>query len=102
VDTLWDEYSNANHYIRVSEPGPNAGFYATPTSGNGPLVVNFTDTSANLAGVSTTWNWNFGDGATTTIRNPSHTYASIGIVTSYTVTLIVTTPYGTGIATQSK
>jgi PKD repeat protein len=62
---------------------PDASFTATPVSGQPPLAVQFTDTSA---GNPTQWSWNFGDKATSTIRNPSHIYAKAG---SYTVTLTV-------------
>jgi len=48
-----------------------------------PFTVNFTDLSTGAAG----WNWNFGDGATSTLQNPSHTYTALG---NYTVTLIAT------------
>lgn len=52
---------------------------ATPTSGCIPLVgVNFT----GLAGASGIL-WNFGDGGSSNINNPSHTYSSPG---TYTVT----------------
>lgn len=60
-----------------------AGFTADPTSGPAPLPVQFTDASA---GGATSWSWNFGDGGTSTERNPAHTYANEGI---YTVTLTV-------------
>ena len=45
-------------------PGPYApvaDFTASPSSGNGPLTVRFTDTSLNAP---TMWYWDFGDGAT--------------------------------------
>jgi PKD repeat protein len=45
------------------------------------MIVTFTDKSSN-APVS--WKWDFGDGATSTTQNPSHTYTTLG---SYTVTL---------------
>jgi serine protease len=35
----------------------------------------------------TLWSWSFGDGATSTVRNPSRTYGTAG---TYTVTLVVT------------
>ncbi|MBU1570212.1 MAG: PKD domain-containing protein, partial [Proteobacteria bacterium] len=38
------------------------------------------------------WEWNFGDGNTSTLQNPTHTYASDG---TYTVTLYATSPKGT-------
>ncbi len=91
-----------SNLISVTEPAPNAGFSANITSGNGPLTVIFTDTSANLAGVSTTWSWTFGDGSTSTLENPTHTYASVTAPTSYTVKLIVTTPFGSSTFTKSK
>jgi PKD repeat protein len=72
--------------------GPIAGFYGSPTSGIGPFTVNFVDTSANSP---THWSWNFGDGKSTTIENPSHQYAAVGSPTFYTVTLIVSNSIGT-------
>lgn len=60
-----------------------AGFTADPTSGSAPLSVQFTDTSA---GGPTSWSWDFGDGGSSTARNPVHTYANEG---AYTVTLTV-------------
>ncbi len=46
-------------------------------------LINFTDGSA---GTPSSWNWTFGDNASSTIQNPSHTYSASG---NYTVTLIV-------------
>lgn len=37
------------------------------------------------------YNWNFGDGNTSTLQNPSHTYATSG---TYTITLTVSNPCG--------
>lgn len=68
---------------------PVANFTATPTAGNAPLPVQFTDTSVGTG--ITSWNWDFGDGNTSTSQNPSHTYATNG---TYTVTLVVTNPAG--------
>jgi PKD repeat protein len=49
---------------------------AGPSSGPAPLSVHFsssaTDTSGNTA---TNWVWVFGDGATSTNQNPTHTYS---------------------------
>jgi PKD repeat protein len=63
--------------------GPVASFAASPTSGQAPLTVQFTDTSS---GSPVSWNWNFGDGSSSTTQNPSHTYAVAG---SFTATLTV-------------
>ena len=58
-----------------------ADFSASSTSGKAPLKVQFTDESI---GSPTSWNWDFGDGTSSTEKNPVHTYNSSG---QYTVTL---------------
>ncbi len=70
---------------------PTANFSGTPTGGIAPLTVNFTDLSIAGTGTITSWLWDFGDGATSTTRNPVHTYAVAG---NYTVTLQVTDNLG--------
>lgn len=50
-------------------------------------TVYFTDYSGTVTGTSiTNWYWEFGDGGTSTLQNPSHTYATAG---TYEVCLIV-------------
>ena len=61
----------------------HAAFSATPSSGPAPLGVKFTDEST---GDIDSWHWDFGDGKTSTAKNPSHAYAAPG---RYTVTLTV-------------
>ncbi|MCS6991606.1 MAG: PKD domain-containing protein [Chitinophagales bacterium] len=53
--------------------------------------VQFTDISVATYGSVNQWNWNFGDGSSSTAKNPTHTYAAPG---TYTVTLIVKTSFG--------
>jgi subtilisin family serine protease len=60
------------------------------------LVCSFTDTSTDSDGSVVAWSWSFGDGATSTLRHPSRTYAAAG---SYVVSLTVTDNQG---ATNSK
>jgi PKD repeat protein len=60
-----------------------AAFSGTPLTGVAPLPVGFTDEST---GGPTAWSWDFGDGATSTLQNPTHTYLSPG---TYSVTLTV-------------
>jgi PKD repeat protein len=79
--------STLTDYIKVTEL-PDAAFEATPTSGNAPLTVTFTDKSANNP---TSWAWDFGDGATSDKQNPVHTYSTAG---DYTVTLTVSNDGG--------
>ena len=59
-------------------PGPG------PVSGAHPLTINFADTSTPAP---TAWNWDFGDGNTSALQNPAHTYTSAG---TYSVTLTAT------------
>lgn len=76
--------------ILVEEPqantAPTAVIGATPESGEAPLQVNFTGDQSfdDVAVVS--YSWDFGDGTTSNIANPAHTFTDIG---SYLVTLTV-------------
>jgi PKD repeat protein len=84
-------YSNDRdlHEINLTATGesaPLANFSADKISGAAPLLVQFTN---QTIGVVTGWLWNFGDGETSTLQNPSHSYVSKGV---YTVSL---TAYGT-------
>lgn len=58
-------------------------FSVYPKSGKAPLSVSFEDLST---GTPTWWNWDFGDGVTSTLRSPQHTYSVPG---TYAVTLTV-------------
>ena len=62
----------------------NADFVGAPTAGYPPTLVSFVDYSTGYGLFS--WNWSFGDGILSTLRNPSHTYTSTG---SYNVSLTV-------------
>ncbi|MEZ4526985.1 MAG: PKD domain-containing protein [Desulfobacterales bacterium] len=73
--------------IDLSYP-PVADFSADQTAGIFPLSVQFADHSD---GIVTDWLWNFGDGSTSTLQNPSHIYASAG---TYTVSLTVSNADG--------
>lgn len=73
-------------YIHVVVP-PTASFSMDRNQANVGEAIQFTDTSVSGTDPLESWAWNFGDGATSLERNPSHTYAAIGV---YTVTLTVT------------
>jgi outer membrane protein assembly factor BamB len=81
--------------IVFHEAAPVADFTADVTSGNVPLTVQFTDLSTNSP---TSWSWDFGDGATSTEQNPSHTYAAPG---SYMVVLTATSAAGSSNAIKT-
>ncbi len=73
-------------------PIPVASFtYAAQNDGT-PLTVQFTDTSTNTP---TSWAWNFGDGTTSTLHNPSHTFSTIG---TFTISLVATNASGSSTA----
>lgn len=74
-----------NAFINVFTP-PAAAFTPSQTIGCFPLPVSFTDQSQGGSSPITTWNWDFGDGGTSSQQNPSHTYALQG---SFNVTLIL-------------
>ena len=59
--------------------------FTTPPTGCAPYTAEFTNTS--LAGQS--FQWNFGDGSTSTDINPTHLYSAAG---TYTITLIANDP----------
>src|SRR5260221_3356885 len=42
------------------------------------LSCNFTSTSSDPDGSIASYSWTFGDGATSTLQNPSHTYTETG------------------------
>lgn len=83
----------------------NGNISFSPTFGqNG--VVNFANTSTGL-GQNSSWQWYFGDGGSSTLFSPSHTYTSSGVynvilsgqdnagVCSYTTSQTITVTVGT-------
>lgn len=79
--------SNCNNAIfrfNVTDDFPVAEFIP-PTSGCAPYTVNFKNTGRGSAFL-----WDFGDGTTSTAKNPSHTFAA-GV---YRIRLIATMPGG--------
>ncbi len=77
-------------YYQSTVPPPEPSFEATPTEGEIPLTVQFRDLTGG--GPVRFRRWDFGDGATSTDRDPVHTYSEVG---AYTVTLTVQGPGGT-------
>lgn len=77
----------------VTVEQPVAGFTVNTTTQcvAGNLFV-FTDTSRlNTNAAITSWSWNFGDGTTDSVANPTHTYTNAG---NYTVRLTIVTATG--------
>ena len=87
---------NEFYYVVNGQSSPVASFTFTPTSGPCPLTVQFTDTST---GSPASWLWNFGDGNTSTERNPVHVYTSPG---TYNVSLTVSNCGGSDTTTSTN
>ena len=67
--------------------GSNVPPAASFTTAITALQVQFTDTSSDADGSIASWSWSFGDGTTSSVQDPLHTYAAAG---TYNVTLTVT------------
>lgn len=80
----------------VIAPVPKAGFTYSPITGTAPLTVTFVDTSTSLID---TWLWSFGDGGSSTLQHPMHTYLATGV---YTVALAVNGPTGSSVVTRTR
>ena len=78
-----------NQYVRISS-GVKAGFIDTADARcQVPVQVRFINQSAGPGTLS--YNWNFGDGSSSTAQNPVHLYTTNGI---YTATLVTTSSAG--------
>lgn len=64
-----------------------------PTIGQGKSIT-FTNQSLNDP---TSYKWDFGDGNSSILKNPTHTYTSVG---NYTISLTVENDYGSDIETK--
>jgi PKD repeat protein len=89
-----DKYVVLNFKVE-SNTAIRADFSGSPTTGSAPLTVEFTDISA---GAPTMWLWNFGDGSTSTERDPTHVYLGPG---SYSVSLTVSSTEGSSTTTKN-
>lgn len=69
----------------LTQPGPLTASFTTNSACFGS-PMQFTDLSSG--GTFTGWSWNFGDGGTSGLQNPPHTYTATG---TYAVSLTVTT-----------
>ncbi|HLX96617.1 MAG TPA: leucine-rich repeat protein [Verrucomicrobiae bacterium] len=76
-DPQWTNYSR--RFYRVTGTNAFGVFTVSPASGTVPLTVQFNSRNFDsLGNPITSWNWNFGDGATSSAQNPSHVYTNIG------------------------
>lgn len=77
---------DGNAYYTSNAAAPVAELAADPVRGEAPLEVQFSDLSSGGIQV---WEWDFGDGSTSTEQNPTHQYLQPG---KYTVKLRVVAP----------
>lgn len=90
LSDMWSDYRDKYSEdfcigLEITYPAPQADFDFDAT--NDP-DFSFTDISKYNP---TSWSWNFGDGGTSTLQNPTHVYANLG---SYNVCLMVSNTYG--------
>lgn len=86
VTNVYGTQASTSQFLTLSlGDAPKADFESTASG----LRVLFTDKSTNSP---TGWTWDFGDGSSSFLQNPSHTYAAAG---TYNVSLTVTNAAGT-------
>ena len=57
---------------------PSASFTSDTTFGLAPLTVVFSSSASDNDGTISTYDWDFGDGTTSGVQNPTHTYTTPG------------------------
>ncbi len=87
-------FNTATRTVTIQGP-PTAAFSVTENVGGDPFTVSVTDQST---GNPTSWEWDFGDGGTSTEQNPTHTYAAEG---TYTITLTASNASGSSMTSGS-
>ncbi len=76
--------NSINRTVVIASPSlPVAGFSFSPSNPVLGQTVQFSDAST---GSPTSWQWSFGDGASSTVQNPAYTYSHSG---TQTVTLTI-------------
>ncbi|HJS42184.1 MAG TPA: PKD domain-containing protein [Gemmatimonadales bacterium] len=98
TDNAGAESAPASQTVTATPPPPNQPPVANFTVNCSGLGCSFTNTSTDPDGTVASYEWTFGDGGTSTIQSPSHTYGAGG---NYTVTLTVTDNAGAASAPAS-
>lgn len=70
-------WSSVTNDTFLNQLGPHANFIANDTT----LCYSGTVSFSNLSTNATSYQWTFGDGATSTAQNPTHTFSSSGLFT---------------------
>lgn len=94
INSVGIRYGNEVSFDTPDNAKPTAGFMSDKTTIVEGESVLFSDQSTNAP---TSWEWDFGDGGSSTQQNPTHTYNSAG---TYTVTLTASNSYGNDIESK--
>jgi gliding motility-associated-like protein len=81
--------SGSDTILAQVNPLPITNFSMSPVCFG--QAMSFTDQSTVASGAITSWQWNFGDGNTSSTQNPNHTFGSVG---NYIVSLTTITAQG--------
>ena len=95
--TMAFRYLSLTPGFEIPAPGGQQLFAtaaADAISGSAPLTVQFQGDASGVQG-DAVWHWDFGDGGTSTLQSPQHTYTD---VQTYTATLTVSDARGSGAA----
>lgn len=96
LDTLGRRYADrVLALLDIVNRAPVAAF----TDAHNGLEITFADTSTDPGDTITAWLWDFGDGNTSMVQNPVHTYATPN---TYTIQLTVTDSHGATDAVSSN
>jgi PhoPQ-activated pathogenicity-related protein/PKD repeat protein len=97
-DTLTQTITRADLIeVREAVP-PEADFTAQPTSAFVGEMVSFANFTTQGSASPIEYAWSFGDGSTSNVENPTHSYLEPG---SFTVSLTATTPAGSDTLTET-
>ena len=79
IATDGDNSTTIRYHLLVTDLAnkPTAAFTASPTTGEPPLQVQFTDASQSVDGIAS-WLWDFGDGSMSLEQSPLHSYENPG------------------------
>lgn len=87
VEGVWGANNTCTQSVTVlPNKEPTAMFTNSPELPKAGEDVSFSDSSSDEDGSIVSWSWDFGDGSTSTERNPKHTYSDPG---TYTVILTI-------------
>ncbi|AEW98250.1 collagenase [Streptantibioticus cattleyicolor] len=96
-DADFDNWLNDCSQGGCYAPGPTARFSQSVNGATVSLTDNSVETGSSAR--ITSWNWTFGDGTSSTLRNPTHTYSAAG---TYVIALTVTDSAGKSASTPAS